>query len=299
MSAFQMVAAPHTPLLPDGGLNLDLIPKQAELLARNGLNGVFVCGTTGEGLSMTTAERKAVAERWAGCKGSLRLIVHVGHNCQRDAADLAEHAKGIGASAVAALAPHFFKPNSVGELVEFLRPVAAACHPLPFLFYDLPSLTGVRLSAAKFLEDAAAVMPNVGGVKFTNIDAVTVQECVANDRRFEVFWGVDEMLLSAVAVGVRAAVGSTYNFTSTLHREVVAAFDAEDLPLAARLQRKSVAVVRVLEKYGGAVVAGKAVMSLYGVDCGPVRSPLVPLTAEQVASLHAELKALGVLNEAV
>jgi N-acetylneuraminate lyase len=156
----------------------------------------------------------------------------------------------------------------------------------------------VRVSAANFLEQAADVLPNLGGVKFTNIDAVTVQECVtARGGRFEVYFGVDEMLLSALAVGVRAAVGSTYNFTSTLHREVMAAFDGEDMEQAARLQRKSVQVVRVLERFGGPVVAGKAVMSLYGIDCGPVRPPLVPLTPDQIELLHDDLRDLGVINE--
>lgn len=298
MSAFTLIAAPHTPFHPDGSLNPDAITQQAGLFPRQQIDGVFVCGTTGEGVSLTTAERKAVAEKWAAVRGGLRLIVHVGHNCQRDAMELAAHAKGVGATAVAACAPHFFKPNTPDDLIDFFRPVAAACAPLPFLYYDLPSLTGVRVSAARFLEQAADAIPNLGGVKFTNIDAVTVQECVtANGGRFEVYFGVDEMLLAAVAVGVRFAVGSTYNFTSTLHREIVAAFDGEDMEQAAKLQRKSVAVVRVLEKYGGAVPAGKAVMSLYGIDCGPVRPPLTPLTPEQVEHLHDELRDLGVINE--
>lgn len=294
---FQLVAAPHTPFHPDGSLNLDAIPAQAAYLARNGVDGVFVCGTTGEGLSMTTAERKAVAEKWAAARGHLRLIVHAGHSCQRDVMMLAAHAKSIGASAVAALAPHFLKPNTPEELVEFFRPVAEQCAPLPFLYYDIPSLTGVRASAARFLELADRVIPNAGGVKFTNIDAITLQECVtAGGGRFEVFFGCDEMLLAALSVGVRRAVGSTYNFTSQLHRRVIAAFETGDLATAAGLQRQSVRVVRVLEKYGGPIVAGKAAMKLYGIDLGPVRPPLTSLSGEQVKGLHGELRELGVLN---
>ncbi len=294
---FTLIAAPHTPFHPDGTLNLDPIAKQAALFSRNGIDGVFACGTTGEGLHMTTAERKAVAERWAAVRGTLRVIVHVGHSCQRDATLLAAHAKDIGASAVAALAPHFIKPTTPEELVEFFRPVAAACAPLPFLYYDIPTLTGVRASAARFLELADAAIPNVGGVKFTNIDVIGLQECVtAGGGKFEVFFGCDEMLLAAVAVGARRAVGSTYNYSSVLHRKVVAAYDTADRDLAARLQRESVRMVRILEKYGGPIVAGKEVMKLYGIDLGPPRPPLAPLTASQVAGLHAELKELGVLN---
>lgn len=294
---FQLIAAPHTPFRPDGSLNLDAIGEQAAYLSRNQVDGVFACGTTGEGPHMTTAERKAVAEKWAEVRGGLRLIVHTGHSCQWDVIDLAAHAKSIGASAVAALAPHFLKPNTPEELVEFFRPVAAACAPLPFLYYDIPSVTGVRASAARFLELADGTIPNVGGVKFTNIDAITLQECVtAGGGRFEVFFGVDEMLLAALSVGVRKAVGSTYNFTSHLHRKVIAAFDAGDKETARKLQRQSVKIVRILEKYGGPVVAGKAAMKLYGLDLGPVRPPLTPLTTEQEKALHAELRELGAVN---
>ena len=293
---FQMIAAPHTPFHPDGSLNLDVIPKQAELFRRSQIDGVFCCGTTGEGLSMTTAERTAVSAKWAAEAG-LKVIVHVGHTCQRDAADLAAHAKQVGAAGVAAIAPCFVKPNTVEELTAFLAPIAAACNPLPFYFYDIPSLTSVRLSAAALLDHAGAVIPNLGGAKFTNIDLITLQECLtAGGGKYGIFFGVDEMLLGALAVGVRNAVGSTYNYSSRLHREIIAAFEMGDVDIAAGLQRKSVAMVRVLEKYGGPVRAGKAVMAALGVDCGPVRAPLTPMPATEIAALHAELKALDVLN---
>jgi N-acetylneuraminate lyase len=297
-AAFQMIVAPHTPFLPDGSLNLDAVDKQAELFVRNRVAGVFCCGTTGEGMSMTTAERKMVTERWVKASaGRLRVIAHVGHNCQRDAVTLAADAKTVGANGVAAVAPHFVRPNTVAELTAFFAPVAAACAPLPFFFYDIPSLTNVRLSAAEFLTHAAAAIPNLGGVKFTNIDAITLQECLtANGGKHEVFFGCDEMLLATLAVGVRNAVGSTYNYCSRLHQEVIKAFDAGDTGIAAKLQRKSVSMVRVIEKYGGPIRAGKAVMALYGVDCGPVRPPLVPMTDGEIAALHAELKVLDVLN---
>ncbi len=296
---FQMIAAPHTPFRPDGGLNLDVIGKQAELFLRQQIDGVFCCGTTGEGLSMTTAERVQMTERWVkAAAGKLRVIAHVGHNCQRDAADLAAAAKAAGANGVAAVAPHFLKPNTVEELTAFFAPVAAACAPLPFFFYDIPSLTNVRLSAAAFLDHAGGAIPNLGGVKFTNIDVITLQECLtAGGGKYEVFFGCDEMLLGALAVGVRRAVGSTYNYSSRLHREVIAAFEAGDVDIAADLQRKSVRMVRVLEKFGGPVRAGKAVMRLFGVDCGPVRPPLLPMSEAEVTALHAELVALGALNE--
>src|SRR5690242_8217785 len=100
MAAFALgglIAAPHTPFDAQGALCLSTIEKQAELLAASGVKGAFICGTTGEGLSLTTDERMQVAQRWVeASRGALKVIVHVGHNCQRDAIALAEHADRVG-----------------------------------------------------------------------------------------------------------------------------------------------------------------------------------------------------------
>src|SRR5690242_19477076 len=106
-----LVAAPHTPMTAAGEVNLRDIEQQAQLLVEGGVIAAFVCGTTGEGLSLTSEERKAVAERWVKvAPASLPLIVHVGHTSAGEARALAAHAQKIGARAVSALAPFFFKP---------------------------------------------------------------------------------------------------------------------------------------------------------------------------------------------
>src|SRR5438552_6040750 len=122
MSSFRLdglIAAPYTPFDAAGELNLAVVEKQCALLLSTGVKGAFVCGTTGEGMSLTLSERMAVAQRWVDVAGKkLNVIVHAGHNCQRDAAALARHARQIGAAAVAALPPSFFKPANVEQLVE-------------------------------------------------------------------------------------------------------------------------------------------------------------------------------------
>src|SRR6478672_5426601 len=105
-----LIAAPFTPFTNDGELNLAVVEKQAERLVAAGVKGAFVCGTTGEGLSMTCDQRMRVAQRWAeicGVGSGLKLIVHVGHNCQADAVALVAHARRVGAHAVSGLPPFF------------------------------------------------------------------------------------------------------------------------------------------------------------------------------------------------
>jgi len=127
-----LVAAPHTPFRPDGALNLDAIPRIAALLAHNGVSGAFICGTTGEGCSLTIAERKEVANTWRrSSPAGLKLAVHVGHLCLEDSCLLAAHAEQIGADAVATIAPSFFRPASVDDLVEAGQHPPASAAPAP------------------------------------------------------------------------------------------------------------------------------------------------------------------------
>src|SRR5437016_2444778 len=108
-----LIAAPHTPFQADGTLALEVIPAQARLLANNGVAGAFICGTTGEGASLTSEERRRVVEAWAAAKpAAVSLIVHVGHLSLGEAVASARHAQQTGVDAIAAIAPSFFKPGS-------------------------------------------------------------------------------------------------------------------------------------------------------------------------------------------
>src|SRR4051794_5518187 len=92
-----LVAAPFTPFHADRSLNLEAIAGYARLLRANRVAAAFVCGTTGEGLSLTVDERRQVAERWLQVsEARLPIIVHVGHTCLDDARALAAHAQQIG-----------------------------------------------------------------------------------------------------------------------------------------------------------------------------------------------------------
>jgi N-acetylneuraminate lyase len=293
-----LIAAPHTPMHQDFSLNLSLVPKQAEILVADGVRGAFICGSTGESHSLTVIERMQLAEAWRRAIGSkpLKLIVHAGHNCQADAAALAAHAERIQADAVAAMAPCYFKPTTVEDLVDFCVPIAAAARGLPFYFYDIPGLTGVNLPMAEFLTKGSAKIPNLAGLKFTNVNLLALQQCLECEAgRFNILFGVDEMLLAGLALGVPGAVGSTYNFAAPLYQAIIAAYQAGDLTTARELQRKSVRLVEALLT-NGVLASGKALMSQRGSDCGPVRPPLRSLAPEQKTELFRRVEELGVLR---
>lgn len=289
-----LIAAPFTALCPDGSLNLDLIESQARQLADQGVRGAFICGTTGEGFSLTTEERMQVAERWlAGAPKSLAVIVHVAHNSLDESQKLAAHAEQIGAYAVASLGPTFFKPVGVEQLVDFCAPVATAAPSLPFYYYHIPVMTGVDLPMLDFLRVAAKRIPNLAGIKFTDENLMSYAQCLNFENgRYNILFGRDEILLAALALGATGAVGSTYNYMAPIYHKVMEAFNAGDLDAARQWQMASIQIIAVMARHGG-LPAGKAMMKIQGLDCGPVRPPLRNLTAEQHVALQHDLASVG------
>jgi N-acetylneuraminate lyase len=294
-----LIAAPFTPFRPDGELALDAIPRQAAMLAHNGVSGAFVCGTTGEGYSLTADERRDVAAAWRAAKpAALSLIVHVGHTSYRESRALAKHAQEIGADAIATIAPGSFKPQSAVELVAWCRLVAEAAPQLPFYYYHMPAMSGVHISVLDFLKEADGKIPNLAGIKFTHEDLMDYANARAfAGGKYAMLFGRDEILLAGLGFGAAGAVGSTYNFAAPLYLSLMRAFAADDLETARREQGRAREFIGVLQRHGG-LVAGKAVMKLIGLDCGPARLPLRTLRTTEEASLRTDLEAVGFFNYA-
>ena len=290
-----LVAATHTPFHADGSLNLAIVEKQAAHLLGNGVKLAFICGTTGESHSLTLEERRALATRWMEvARGSeLKVIVHVGANCLADARTLAAQAQALGAAAISALAPSYFKPRSVVALVDCCADIAAAAPELPFFYYDIPVMTGFTLPLPEFLGVARERIPNLAGIKFSNPDLMMFQQCLRFDGgAFSIPWGCDEYLLAAAALGATGAVGSSFNFAAPVYHRVLRAFAAGDFKTARDEQFRSVQLIAALASRGY-MGAAKATMKMLGVDVGPARLPNGSLNREQEAALRADLEKLG------
>jgi len=223
-------------------------------------------------------------------------MIQVGHNSQADAIAMAQHAQRIGADSVSASSPCYFKPATVELLIDFLTPVAAAAGDLPFYFYEIPPLTNVVLPMVDFLEKGKSKMPNLVGLKYSNLDLMQLQQCVRlNGGEFEVLFGSDQQLLSAVVFGACGAVGSTYNFATPLYRRMLDAFECGDLDEARAAQGQSVDLVAVMAKYSF-IPAMKAVLRTMGIDLGPTRAPLPSLSPDREEKLLHELETAKLLE---
>jgi N-acetylneuraminate lyase len=288
-----LIAAPFTPFHADYSLNLDVVPKIAEHLVKNKVSGAFVGGTTGESASLTRDERIQLTAAWRKVAGpGLKLIVHVGHNCLRDSQELARHAESVGADCIAAVMPSFFRPKTLAATVNFCRLIAAAAPKTPFYYYHIPDMTGVDFSMAEFLPEAAKSIPTFKGIKFThsNLMDYSLALAAAGDR-YDVLFGRDENLLAGLAFGAKGAVGSTYNYSAGLYHKLMKLHASDKHDEASQQQVYIQRTILPLIRYGG-LAAGKAVMALAGVDCGPVRPPLEPLEPKNLAALKQELDAL-------
>lgn len=290
-----LIAAPFTPFRQDGALDLDMIERLAASLAVNKVSGAFVCGTTGEGVSMTVEERMRVAARWVECAGKkLQVIVHVGHTALGDSSALAAHAQKIGATAVGCMAPYLFKPARAEELADFLAEVAAAAPELPFYYYHIPCVTGVTVPAFDLLRAAAGRIPNFAGIKFTHENLMDFAACVNwENGRYDILFGRDEMLLAGLAMGAKGAIGSTFNYAAQPYLRVIDAFNRGDMAAARAEQARANAMINVLCRFGGMPPAGKGFMQLIGLDCGPTRLPLRSLTDAQHEELRAACAEIG------
>lgn len=164
-----LIDAPFTPFYENGEVNYEPIEAYAKMLQKNGLQGVFINGSSGEGYMLTEEERMKLAERWVSVapKG-FKVIVHVGSCCVKASRMLAEHAQKIGAWGIGAMAPPFPKIGRIEELVKYIEEIAAGAPSLPFYYYHIPAFNGAFLSMVGLLEAVDGRVPNFAGIKYTS-----------------------------------------------------------------------------------------------------------------------------------
>lgn len=291
-----LIAAPFTPMQLDGSMNTTLIPEYYQFLRFNKVNGAFICGSTGEGVSLTTQEKIEVATAWAMATkedDAFKVITLVGGTSIGDCIQLALHAKQVGLYAIAFTAPFYFKPPGVKELAACCKEIAEAVPDMPFYYYHIPVLTGVNLPMIDLLREIDNTIPNFAGIKYTHEDFMDFLSCLHfGDGKYDMLWGRDENMLSALALGSKGAVGSTYNYAAPLYYALIDAFQQHDLKKAQALQQQAIDMISLLGKYGG-IATGKAYMKLVGMDCGAFRLPVRNMSEQSFESFYNDVQQLN------
>ena len=188
-----LIAAAFSPMHADGSLNLSQVPAVVEHLMGDGIAGLYVCGTTGEGPLLSSQERRATAEAYvAAAANRIPVIVQVGHDSLAESKDLARHAQDIGAQAISAIAPRYFGCDSLDTLMACLSELCAHVPDLPFFYYHIPGLSGVNLNMMRLLERAADQLPAFAGIKYSATNVHEFQACLDwAGERYSILFGCD------------------------------------------------------------------------------------------------------------
>jgi N-acetylneuraminate lyase len=278
-----VVVATVTPLA-DGGRQVDqaAVPALADFYAGAGASGVFVAGTTGEGLLLHAAERIALTERFVDCaRGRLAVVAHVGAQTTAEAVTLAEHAREAGVNAVAAVGPPYYSYDDA-ELLAHFQAVAGACAPVPFYLYEFRERTGYALSESVVVELQKRA-PNLVGMKVSDRHLAEVREYML--AGLDVLVGSEPLIPEALALG---AVGAVSGLAAGLPHAVVRIFQGLESGAHAESLRAALAGYPFQAALKTALVAQGV------LDDASVRAPLRGLTASERDGLWGWLAGLDI-----
>ena len=269
-----LIDAPFTPFYENGEVNYEPIEAYCQLLVKNGLQGVFINGSSGEGYMLTEDERMKLAERWM---------------------EVAPQGFKIGAWGIGAMAPPFPKVGRIEELVKYCEEIACGAPELPFYFYHIPAFNGAFLSMVAFLEAVDGRIPNFAGIKYTFESMYEYNQCrLYKNGKFDMLHGQDETILPCLAMGgAQGGIGGTTNYNGKELVGIIEAWKAGDLELARERQNFAQEVINVICHYRGNIVGGKRIMKLIGLDLGKNRTPFQNMTDEEEAAMKKELEAIN------
>lgn len=294
-----LIDAPFTPMHADGKVNLRPIHDYATMLKANGMKGVFVNGSSGEGYMLTPEERKAIAEEWVKeASPEFKVIVHVGSCCVTEAHELARHAAEIGAWGVGAMAPPFPKISRVEDLVKYIEAVASGAPHLPFYYYHIPVFNGAFLPMTALLEAVDGRVENFAGIKYTYESLYEYNQCrLYKNSKYDMLHGQDETILPSLAMGgAQGGICGTSNYNGRELNAIVDAWKQGNLERARYHQNFAQDVINVICRYRGNIVGGKRIMKLIGLDLGPNRVPFATVTDAEENAMRKELEAINFFN---
>jgi N-acetylneuraminate lyase len=276
-----------TPFTSDDQVNAPMLRRIVDYLISKDVGGFYVCGSTGEGVAMSVAERKLVLETVIE-QNSRRLpvIAHVGCIAAVDAATLARHAQESGADGVASVIPPLYR--STQSIHDYYAAIAAAAPDLPLLAY----IFGGPVDAVALMR-ALMDIPTLAGAKYTGPDMFEFRRILElGAGQWTLFSGMDEQCVFAAMFGSSGCIGSSLNYYPGLYREIRHAVLNGDYARARDLQLRANLTTTIMADVGF-LAALKEVMGWLGLDCGKPRLPALPLASETCEHLRHQLENVG------
>lgn len=268
-----IIPALITPFDSNGDVNYDSIRKLVNRQIAQGAGGFYVCGSTGEAFLLSDEERMKIVEVVTEeVNGRVSVVAHVGNINQRKAIEYAKHAQSCGVDAVSSVPPFYYKFKKE-EIARYYAAISDAVD-VPMIIYNIPALAGVTLTA----EDITNIMKicNVGGLKYTSYDLYQLDIIRREHPDLKIYYGRDEMLCSALPLGIAGTIGSTYNVMLPQFKAIQTAFDERNVELASKLQGEANEILQVLVK-NDTKSSMKYLLTKHGIACGGARPPFMPL----------------------
>lgn len=263
-----------TPTNEDESVNYEALERIVELQLKDGVEGFYCCGSSGEGLLLSLDERKKVLEHvLKAVNGRAPVVSHVGTIRTRDVIDLAQHAMSAGALAVSMIPPYYYK-FSMNEIMGYYEDVIRALPDVPAIVYNIPQFTGVEFNKAN--AGRLLANENIVGIKHTSNNLYALERMGQAFPGKALINGFDEQLLGALSMGSCATIGTTVNLFAPLFHKVRDAFSRGEIAEAYRWQNAINMRVEATVKVG-IFNAMKYGWTLRGVDCGFCRAPFRPL----------------------
>lgn len=286
----RLFMAAVTPMRSDESVDHEALAAMLDGDIRRGVEGVYVCGSSGEGVLLSEAERIAVAETAvAAAAGRVPVVSHVGAMSTGEAVRIAQAAKDAGVGAISMIPPLYYG-YSTDDVVRHFRTVIDAVD-LPFVLYNIPQFTGRDISEGGF--DELLALPQVIGVKHTSRNLYGAERILHRYPHQTLINGFDEFYLPALSIGARGAIGTTVALQIELFLSLRRRFEAGDLAGARAVQVRINDTVEAMVEvgvFGAAKYLGGKVSALSLGDC---RSPLPRLDDAARARLdevHARLQ---------
>lgn len=267
----------------DGEVDGERVEQLTKHLIKKGVKGVYVCGSSGECIYQTVAERKLTLEHvMKAAEGKLTIIAHVACNNTRESKELAAHAQSLGVDAIAAIPPIYFHLPEYA-IADYWNDISSAAPDTDFVIYNIPQLAGVALTMPLFRE--MKKNPRVVAVKNSSMPTQDIQMFKMEGKEgFVVFNGPDEQLISGLAIGADGGIGGTYGVMPELYLKIKELVDAGNIKEARKVQNAANEIIYAMcSCHGNLYAVMKEILKIReGLDLGGVRKPLPSLIPEDM-----------------
>ncbi len=278
-----------TPLNADETINVKVLRELINFFLQKGADGFYVGGATGEGLALKTEERMILAQEAVNAtKGRKPCIIQVAAADFGDAISLAKHAEKIGADAISATPPLFFRYDE-DDVYNYYKALAEAVH-IPMMVYYNPA-AGFKIDA-KFAARMFEV-DNITAIKWTSSDyyeMIRLKDLTHGEMN--IINGPDEMLLMGLNAGADGGIGTTYNFMFDIVKSIYDNFSENNMENAREYQTLANRIIAKIRKYR-TIPATKAIVEGMGFMVGNATFPMKQYTDEEKKLILSDMKEAG------